>query len=413
MLNARPKGVVDVSGEARRRRCAIYTRKSSSEGLEQSFTSVDAQREACAAYVASQAAEGWASLDTRYDDGGYSGGTLDRPAIRRLMDDVEAGLIEVVVVYKVDRLSRSLIDFSRLIGIFEDCNVAFVSVTQSFNTTSSMGRLTLNVLLSFAQFERELTSERLRDKFAASRARGLWLSGPRPYGYRVEEGRLSVDPAEADVVRGVFARYPKVGSARVIAEDLTARGILNKFGLPWRKRTITSMLQNRLYRGELPHAGKALPGAHEAIVTERAWQAAQVELAASARRRGALKRGPVPGLLKGVLFGPDGRGMVHTFVHRPAGTYRYYVASHQHRYGAGTDPMWRFRAADLERSVVAAVQGLVPASTRIWSEAEAAGVSRSLVARVDVGVHDVVVQLTTGARVRIAVSGRIGAAFNR
>jgi len=252
------------------KRCAIYTRKSSSEGLDRGFNSLDAQRQFCESYIASQAGEGWTALDTRYDDGGFSGGSLDRPAVRRLMADVAAGTVDTVVVYKIDRLSRSLIDFSSLIGRFEAHGVSFVAVTQAFNTTSSMGRLTLNVLLSFAQFERELASERLRDKAAASRARGLWQAGPRPFGYQVERGRLILDEGEAEAIRYAYRRYPKVGAARLLAQELTAKGILNKTGMPFTKKSVTDLLKNRLYRGDLVHRGKSVPGVHMPIVTRKA-----------------------------------------------------------------------------------------------------------------------------------------------
>ena len=211
-------------------RCAVYTRKSSEEGLEMEFNSLEAQRESCEAYVASQRAEGWLLVPDRYDDGGFSGGTLDRPALKRLLADIEAGKVDVVVVYKIDRLSRSLMDFSRLVEVFDQHKVTFVSVTQSFNTTTSMGRLTLNILLSFAQFEREVIGERIRDKFAASRKRGMWMGGWAPLGYEVKDRKLIVNEVDAKLVRSIFQRFLKIGSATTLARQLIAENIRNKYG---------------------------------------------------------------------------------------------------------------------------------------------------------------------------------------
>src|SRR3954464_10804274 len=209
----------------RKLRCAVYTRKSSEEGLEMEFNSLDAQRESCEAYIASQKAEGWLLVPDRYDDGGFSGGTLERPALKRLLADIEVGKVDVVVVYKIDRLSRSLMDFAKLVEVFERRNVTFVSVTQSFNTTTSMGRLTLNILLSFAQFEREVIGERIRDKHAASRKKGMWMGGFVPLGYRVENRKLVIEEKEAATVRMIFDRFAKIGSATALARELAAKGV--------------------------------------------------------------------------------------------------------------------------------------------------------------------------------------------
>jgi DNA invertase Pin-like site-specific DNA recombinase len=219
----------------RKRRCAVYTRKSTDEGLEKEFNSLDAQRESCEAYIASQRSEGWVLVHDRYDDGGVSGGTLERPALKRLLADIEAGLVDVVVVYKIDRLSRSLMDFAKLVQIFDQNEVTFVSVTQSFNTTTSMGRLTLNILLSFAQFEREVIGERVRDKIAASRARGMWMGGPVPLGYRVENRKLLLDETAAATVRRVFEGFAEIGSATRLLPILRAEGLLTKHGRPFDK----------------------------------------------------------------------------------------------------------------------------------------------------------------------------------
>ncbi|MCG5234367.1 recombinase family protein [Xanthobacter oligotrophicus] len=248
-------------------RCAIYTRKSSEEGLEQSFNSLDAQREACEAYVASQKAEGWIVLPRMYDDGGFSGGTMERPALRQLLADVEAGLIDTVVVYKVDRLTRALGDFAKIVEVFDGAGASFVSVTQSFNTTTSMGRLTLNMLLSFAQFEREVTGERIRDKIAASKAKGMWMGGRPPLGYEVRDRKLEIVEIEAQSVRHIFERYTELGSVLELGEELAVAGITAKRhvsatgnvtgGGPFGRGALYHLLQNRLYRGEISHKGMA------------------------------------------------------------------------------------------------------------------------------------------------------------
>ena len=252
-------------------RCAIYTRKSHTEGLEQPFNSLDAQRLACSHYIASQASEGWKELETRYDDGGYSGGTLTRPGLERMLDDVDAALIDIVVVYKIDRLSRSLRDFVRLVELFEQRGVTFVSITQQFSTTSSMGRLTLNVLLSFAQFEREITAERTRDKLAMLRDKGNWTTGFRPYGYQLDGRLLVVDDVEAAVIRRVHDLYAKFRSAIPIAGVINNDGLKNHRGRPFNQTFIRRILQNRLYCGERAYLGKAYPGIHRPIISERVW----------------------------------------------------------------------------------------------------------------------------------------------
>ncbi|WP_338325478.1 recombinase family protein [Paenirhodobacter populi] len=247
----------------RRLRCAIYTRKSSEEGLDMEFNSLDAQREACEAYIASQKSEGWVATRDRYDDGGFSGGNLDRPGLKQLLADIDDGLIDVVVVYKIDRLSRALMDFSKLVEVFDRNGVTFVSVTQSFNTTTSMGRLTLNILLSFAQFEREVIGERIRDKVAASRKRGIWMGGYVPLGYDVQDHKLVINEAEAASVRRIFERFVELGSATMLAKELRREGFRSKQGTLIDKGYLYRVLRNRVYRGEAVHKGKAYPGEHE------------------------------------------------------------------------------------------------------------------------------------------------------
>jgi len=273
----------------RRIRCAIYTRKSSDEGLEQAFSSLDAQREACAAFILSQKHEGWTVLPTLYDDGGFSGRTMDRPALQRLLGDISAGKVDVVVVYKIDRLTRSLFDFAKIVEAFDAKGVSFVSITQQFNTSTSMGRLTLNVLLSFAQFEREVAGERIRDKIAASKKKGMWMGGLPALGYDVKNRKLVVNDEEALTVLHIFRRYVELRSVRALQAELDAAGIRSK------RRTLADgtayggqklsrgapylMLQNRIYQGEITHKGNAYPGEHPAIVDKALWDQVHAILA--------------------------------------------------------------------------------------------------------------------------------------
>lgn len=395
-----------ISGSFDPLRCAIYTRKSADEAAEVQFSTLEAQRELCESYIASQAGEGWLTLPARYDDGGYSGGNLKRPALQRLLADVAAQRIDVVVVYKIDRLSRSLRDFVNLVAQFEGQGVTFVAVTQSFNTTTSMGRLTLNVLLSFAQFEREITGERLRDWFAGARTRGMWLSGPAPYGYNVEQLRLVVNEAQATVVRYIFATYPDIGSARLLANEVNARGHLNKFGRPFTKHVIMRVLQNRLYRGDLVHNGQALPGQHQAIISESAWRRAQMAIAESARRKAALRRPPVNGMLKGLLFDARGRRLIHTFLHRRGRVYRYYVPRFT-RYGPGTTPNDRFRAVDVETAVIELLNRITGVPYDPRDEFAVTGHVRRMVSRIDMSADSMRITLSTGAVLETPHSGKL------
>ena len=300
-------------------KCAIYCRKSSEEGLGQSFSSLDAQREACLSYVGAQRHEGWIALDDRYDDGGVSGGTLERPALKRLIRDIEGGGVDTVVCYKIDRLSRSLSDFVRLIEVFERHEVTFVSVTQSFNTTSSMGRLTLNVLLSFGQFEREVAGERIRDKFLQSRKRGMWMGGHPPLGYDVRDRKLVLNPAEAALVKHIFARFLQVGSATKLVQELTIEGHRTKRGKPFDKTVLYKLLRNRTYIGEVEHKGVAYPGQHQAVVARDTWEKVPAILSENAHHRASRTRATTPALLKGLIVGPDGQVMAPSHTRAAAG----------------------------------------------------------------------------------------------
>ncbi len=315
-----------TSKPIRRQRCAIYTRKSSEEGLEQEFNSLHAQREACEAYIASQRSEGWVLVRDQYDDGGISGGTLERPGLNQLLADIEDGLVDVVVVYKIDRLSRSLMDFSKLVEVFDRNGVTFVSVTQSFNTTTSMGRLTLNILLSFAQFEREVTAERIRDKVKASRMKGMWMGGYVPLGYDVRDRKLIMNAEEAASVRMVFERFVETGSATALARELRSQGFRSKQGTLIDKGYLYRLLNNRVYRGEAVHKGKAYPGEHDAIIEARLWDQVHTILSESPRKRASNSRTQSPALLKGLIFTATGAAMTPSSTKKGARRYRYYVS---------------------------------------------------------------------------------------
>jgi DNA invertase Pin-like site-specific DNA recombinase len=345
----------------RRLRCAIYTRKSSEEGLDMEFNSLDAQREACEAYIASQRSEGWVATRERYDDGGFSGGTLERPGLKQLLADIDDGLIDVVVVYKIDRLSRSLMDFSKLVEILDRNSVTFVSVTQSFNTTTSMGRLTLNILLSFAQFEREVIGERIRDKVAASRKRGIWMGGYVPLGYDVQGRKLLVNEAEAASVYKIFERFVELGSATVLARELRRDGFRNKQGTLIDKGFLYRLLSNRVYRGEAVHKGTAYPGEHDAIIEQDLWDRVHAILRESPRKRANNSRSRTPALLKGLIFSDTGAAMTPTSTKKGAKLYRYYVSMdviRNRETGEETAPM-RLAAGMVEDAVVTEVRRIL------------------------------------------------------
>ena len=320
-------------------RCAIYTRKSSEEGLEQDFNSLHAQREACAAYVLSQASEGWQLIPETYDDGGISGGTLERPALQRLLADVAAGRIDIIVVYKVDRLTRSLLDFAKLVEAFDKAQTSFVSVTQSFNTTTSMGRLTLNMLLSFAQFEREVTAERIRDKLAASKARGMWMGGTPPLGYRPDGRSLAIVEEHAALVRDIYARYRALHSVPQLAAQLKAEGIRVPHrhygsgkafgGGVFSRGQIYFMLRNPIYAGMIPHKERTYPGQHQGLIDPEEWRCVQAMLDTAPR----TERGEhaVRALLAGKLIGPKGEPLISVHTSKGKLRYRYYVSRDLHQ----------------------------------------------------------------------------------
>lgn len=342
-------------------RCAIYTRKSSDEGLEQDFNSLDAQREACEAFILSHKGEGWRALSNRYDDGGISGGTMQRPALKRLLADVEAGEVQLVVVYKIDRLTRSLSDFAKIVEVFDAKAISFVSVTQQFNTATSMGRLTLNMLLSFAQFEREVTGERIRDKIAASKRKGMWMGGLPPLGYDVADRRLVVNEDEAETVRHIFRRYTELGSVRLLGLELLRGGIVSKHridrhgrpfgGKPLARGALYRMLQNPIYRGEIVHKDRTYPGHHSAIVSKDLWDRVKCKLTGnrSERRNGSSAR--EPSLLAGLIVDDAGDRMIPTHANKRGRRYRYYVSQTLIKGSAPDGAGRRVPAAELERLV--------------------------------------------------------------
>ena len=346
-------------------RCAIYTRKSSEEGLEQEFNSLDAQYEACSAYIVSQKSEGWKRTPVRYDDGGISGGTLERPALRRLLADIEAGRIDLIVVYKIDRLTRSLMDFSKLVERFDKSNCSFVSVTQAFNTSTSMGRLTLNVLLSFAQFEREVTAERIRDKIAASKKKGMWMGGIPPIGYTRHEKTLVMDPEGAKVVRRIFATYLDVECLNRLKREIDKLGHMTRpsrpgaEARPYSRGHLYAMLRNPIYVGDVRHKDQRYPGRHDAIIDRDIWDQAQAMLEAKSQtERGKGRQAAERSLLTGRLFDETGDRLTPTYTKKKDQRIRYFVSHRLVDCSSTKTPDrsgWRLPGVQLEDAVAAAI----------------------------------------------------------
>ncbi len=353
------------------KRCAVYCRVSTDERLDQSFNSLDAQKEAGMAYITSQRAEGWIAVSDDYIDPGFSGGNVERPALKRLMSDIEAGKINIVVVYKIDRLTRNLTDFSKLIEVFERHNVSFVSVTQQFNTTTSMGRLMLNILLSFAQFEREVTGERIRDKIAASKAKGMWMGGHQPLGYRVEQRRLLVVETEAALVKRLFNDFVTTRSTTDMVRQLAAEGKTNKAGKSFSKQMLYHMLHNRIYLGEIIHKDKCYPGQHEAIIDQALWNEVHTILAQNNRQRMAdtwHRRQPEVSLLLGLFYTEDGERFQPAFTRKPNGKhYRYYVPIRKVRFGADATAATRVPAGPIEQMVLTQIHAALKAPQMVQS----------------------------------------------
>jgi DNA invertase Pin-like site-specific DNA recombinase len=364
-----------MAGDPNKRlRCAIYTRKSTDHGLELEFNSLDAQREACEAYIKSQASEGWHALPERYDDPAYSGGNLERPGVQTLLKDIEAGRIDVVVVYKIDRLTRSLADFAKLVEVFDARSVSFVAITQQFNTTTSMGRLTLNVLLSFAQFERELASERVRDKIAASRKKGKWTGGSVPLGYDTKDKRLVVNPAEAKTVRLIFERYLALKSFQKVIDEVNARGIVTKRrpikerlsgGVPFTYGPLAYLLKNRTYLGETGHGGKWFPGEHEPIIERSTFEAVQELLRTNTEGR-VGRRQQTGALLTGLIYDDRGNRMSPSYSVKNGVRYPFYVSSsllkgRKERAGSVS----RISASAIEQTVLLSLRNTLGDDTRL------------------------------------------------
>ncbi len=357
-----------------RMRCAVYTRKSTDEGLDQEYNSIDAQKDAGHSYIASQRAEGWIAVADDYDDPAFSGGNMERPGLKRLMADIEAGRIDIVVVYKIDRLTRSLADFSKMVEVFERYGVSFVSVTQQFNTTTSMGRLMLNILLSFAQFEREVTGERIRDKIAASKRKGMWMGGIPPIGYDVQNRRLVPNEREAKTVKHLFKRFVEIGSTTKMVKELKLDGVTSKAwttqdgrvraGKPIDKSIIYKILNNRTYLGELRHKDKWYQAEHPPIIDRQTWDDVHAILSINTRTRANNTRSTVSYLLKGIVFGNDGRALSPWHMTKKNGRrYRYYLPQRDAKEHAGASGLPRLPAAELESAVLEHLRGMLRSPT--------------------------------------------------
>ncbi len=343
-------------------RCAIYTRKSTQDGLEQEFNSLDAQRQACEAFISSQRGMGWVCLKHQYDDGGLSGGSMDRPALQKLIEDIKAGKLDLVVVYKVDRLTRSLADFARLVELFDEHDVSFVSVTQQFNTSTSMGRLTLNVLLSFAQFEREVTGERIRDKIAASKKKGMWMGGLVPLGYDLKERKLIINPDEARTVRTLFELYRETGTAQSVLAAANQRSLMTKQrirkdgsttgGHTFTRGHLYHLLSNPLYAGHVRHKGKLYEGQHEAIIDRITFEEIQSKLKANAADRKSSRNEAAPNLLTGLVFDETGDRLCPSHSDKPGKRYRYYISKRLMHGPVTPGDGWRIPAKALEGAVI-------------------------------------------------------------
>jgi site-specific DNA recombinase len=359
-------------------RCAIYTRKSSEEGLEQSFNSLDAQREACEAFIASQRHEGWRALPARYDDGGYSGATLGRPAVQRLLQDIEVNKVDTIVVYKVDRLTRSLADFAKIVEALDARGVSFVSVTQQFNTTTSMGRLTLNILLSFAQFEREVTGERIRDKIAASKRKGMWMGGTIPLGYDLKERKLIVNPEEAKLVVRLSHLYLKLGCVSKLKARLDQEAIKSKVrtsaagnrsgGTSYSRGALYDILQNRIYLGEIHHRGENHPGEHAAIIPRELWDRVQAQLKSDSQGRRTGLKSNSPSLLVGILQDTKGNRFTPSHTSKNGRRYRYYVCQAKGDGGEAANKPARLPAHDVERQVALRLQSFLQSGKGVMDE---------------------------------------------
>lgn len=385
-------------------RCAIYTRKSTEDGLEQEYNSLDAQYDACAAYALSQRHEGWTVVNERYDDGGFSGGNMNRPGLDQLLKDVKAGKVDIILLYKIDRLTRSLSDFARIVDVLDAAGASFVSITQSFNTTTSMGRLTLNMLLSFAQFEREVTGERIRDKIAASKRKGLWMGGPVPLGYDVVERKIVPNEQEAKTVRHIMQRYVELGSVKSLIAELDAQGYrtkvqirtstANKGGCQFRRGTLYHLLSNRIYLGEIVHKGIGYPGEHEAIVTQALWDRVQAALADRSQGGTSRHGAKYPSLLIGMVRDGEGRDMTPSHTNRGNRRYRYYITRPEQ---VDCKPAWRVNAHDLEHLVSRTIAELLLDQPRLLDTIGNIGLDATTISEIFIEARFAAAKLTNDA----------------
>lgn len=369
-----------------RKRCAVYCRVSTDERLDQSFNSIDAQREAGQAFIVSQRTEGWIPVVDDYDDGGFSGGNMDRPALKRLLADIDAEKVDIVVVYKIDRLTRNLADFAKMVELFDQRGVSFSAVTQQINSATSMGRLMLNILLSFAQFEREVTGERIRDKIAASKAKGMWMGGTPPLGYDVCNRLLVINEPEAKIVRGIWRRFVELRSTTELARELNANRVTTKAwttqdgvfrpGRPITKQNLYKTLRNPIYLGMISHKAKTYPGQHEPILDQALWDQAQAILAVESGLRASqtMTRHDHKPILRGLLFAPDGDRMLPTATKKKSGKrYRYYLPYSDKKLGRGTNPFGIVPAEQIEALVLEQVKSALQAPEMIqavWDEVQ-------------------------------------------
>ena len=388
-------------------RCAVYTRKSTEDGLEQDFNSLHAQREACEAYIRSQASEGWQLVKEQYDDGGISGATMERPALKQLLSDIAEGKVDIVVVYKIDRLTRSLMDFARMVELFDKNQVSFVSVTQQFNTTTSMGRLTLNVLLSFAQFEREVTAERIRDKIAASKKKGMWMGGPPPLGYDVDNRQLVINEQEAETVRSIYRLYLNCDGVRDLQENLDLQGIRSKLrvyangktvgGVSLSRGMLYRLLSNPIYIGLVSHKDKTYEGQHHGIIPQDLWDAVQRKLADNRANRSSRANASHPSLLAGLLFDETGDRLTPTHANNHGKRYRFYISHRLTIQQRQNNNGWRLPAAEVEQTVLSALVETLANPARLVSLAQLTEANTSTIDKCTGNAGRIAGQLQAGA----------------
>ncbi len=387
-------------------RCAIYTRKSTEDGLEQDFNSLHAQREACEAYIRSQTSEGWQLIKAHYDDGGISGATMERPALKLLLEHIAEGKVDIVVVYKIDRLTRSLMDFARMVELFDKNQVSFVSVTQQFNTTTSMGRLTLNVLLSFAQFEREVTAERIRDKIAASKKKGMWMGGPPPLGYDVENRQLVINEAEADTVRSIYRLYLNCDGVSDLKEDLDRQGIRSKLrtyangktvgGVPLSRGMLYRLLSNPVYIGRVSHKDNIYDGQHDGIIPQDLWDAVQRKLADNRANRTSRTNASHPSLLAGLLYDETGDRLSPTHANNHGKRYRFYISHRLTTQRRRKTEGWRIPALELEKTVLSGLAGMLRDPEALLDLAKFNGADAAMIDSCTANAKEIAAQLQAG-----------------